>query len=49
MIGNDTVHIAQQLVMRMTQGDFEAVEQSLESSFKQQLPAEKMKFDTFLK
>jgi uncharacterized protein len=43
MVENDDVHIAQQLVMQLSQGDFEAVEQSLESSIKQLLPAEKLR------
>ena len=43
MLDNDKIQTAQQLIMRVAQGDFEAVEQSLESSVKQQLPAEKLR------
>ena len=42
MIDNDKIQIAQQLVTRFVQGDFEAVEQSLGESFRQQLPVEKL-------
>src|SRR2546425_8130174 len=42
LIDNDKMQLAQQLVTQMTQGDFEAVEQSLESGLKQHLPAEKL-------
>jgi uncharacterized protein len=42
MLDSDKIQTAQQLVMRLAHGDFEAVEQSLDGSFKQQLPAEKL-------
>jgi hypothetical protein len=42
MLDNDKIQTAQQLVMRLAQGDFEAVEQSLDGSIRQQLPAEKL-------
>lgn len=42
MLDNDKVRAAQQLVMRLAQSDFEAVEQSLDRSIRQQLPAEKL-------
>jgi dienelactone hydrolase len=42
MLDNDKVRAAQQLVMRLAQSDFEAVEQSLDRSIRQQLPTEKL-------
>ncbi len=39
----DRVQTAQQLVMLLAQGNFEAVEQELESGLRQQLPEEKLK------
>ncbi len=42
MIENDKIAIAQQLVTRFVQGDFEAVVQSLDESLRQQLPTEKL-------
>ncbi len=42
LLDNDKILIAQQLVMRLAQGDFEAVEQSLDESTRQQLPAERL-------
>jgi dienelactone hydrolase len=42
MIDNDKISIAQQLVTRFVQGDFEAVVQSLDESLRQQLPVEKL-------
>ncbi len=42
MMDNDKIQIAQQLVTRLAQGDFEAVEQSLGGSIRQQLPVEKL-------
>lgn len=42
MIENDKIQTAQQLVTQLAQGDFEAVEQSLDGSIRQQLPAEKL-------
>jgi dienelactone hydrolase len=43
MTNGDKIQTAQQLVMLLAQGNFEAVEQQFESSLKQQLPAEKLK------
>jgi fermentation-respiration switch protein FrsA (DUF1100 family) len=42
MTGNNKISIAQQLVTRFVQKDFEAVEQSLDESLKQQLPVERL-------
>ena len=42
MKDNDKISIAQQLVTRFVQGDFEAVVQSLDESLRQQLPVEKL-------
>jgi hypothetical protein len=42
LIDNDKIQAAQQLVTQVTLGDFKAVEQSLESGLRQQLPAEKL-------
>jgi dienelactone hydrolase len=42
MTENDRISIAQQLVTRFVQKDFEAVEQSLDESLKQQLPVERL-------
>ncbi len=42
MTDNDKISIAQQLVTRFVQGDFEAVVQSLDESLRQQLPVEKL-------
>jgi uncharacterized protein DUF3887 len=42
LIDNDKMQLSQQLVTQITQGDFKAVEQSLESGLRQQLPAEKL-------
>ena len=42
MIDNDKISIAQQLVTRFFQGDFEAVVQSLDESIRQQFPVERL-------
>ena len=42
MIDNDKISIAQQLVTRFFQGDYEAVVQSLDESIKQQFPVERL-------
>ena len=42
MIDNDKIPIAQQLVTRFVQGDFEAVVQSLDESIKKQFPVERL-------
>ncbi len=42
MIDNDKISIAQQLVTRFIQGDYEAVVQSLDESIKQQFPVERL-------
>ena len=42
MIDSDKIVIAQELVTRFVQGDFEAVVQSLDESIRQQLPVEKL-------
>src|SRR6266700_3665188 len=43
MIDNDKISIAQQLVTRFFQGDFESVMQSLDKSIKQQFPVERLR------
>jgi dienelactone hydrolase len=43
MTDGDKMQTAQQLVTRLSEGDFEVVEQSLDVSIRQQLPAEKLK------
>src|SRR6266513_348646 len=42
MIDNDKIPIAQQLVTRFLQGEYEAVVQSLDESIKQQFPVERL-------
>ncbi len=42
ILDSDKIQIAQRLIKRLAQGDFEAVEQSLDGSIRQQLPAEKL-------
>lgn len=42
MLDEGKITLAQQLVTRFVQGDFEAVVQSLDESLRQQLPAEKL-------
>ena len=43
IMNDDRIHAAQQLVTQLAEGDFAAVEQSLESGIRQQLPADRQR------